>query len=394
MSVARYRAECLTPVLVGDGSALSPIDYMVWKDQVNVLDQRRIFKLLAKGSRLDGYLSQVKRAERLDFASWGGFAQNFAERRIPFEDPSCTEHWNRLRAEDCFIPTFARQLGGPFLPGSAIRGALRTTMVAAGLQKKGIATVETLAGSGGGTRRRLGEAVEQKVMGGAAGPAGLDPMKALAIGDSSQPGDGGKFRVYMVRTATLVEGKGQGGRLGLGWKHSMRGTVDASRVSEAGAIFAEMADPGLTFEGPWTERGFYESGDTVRSLGWKEGYSRERLFEAANQYAETALAHHRGFAELTGLARLSECLETVQGKVEAARAQGNACVLSVGWGGGMLGKTAWPQVGDATFRKILSEHPFYSRAIRSGMPFPKTRRVVFQGKEPAALPGWIWLELE
>ena len=45
----RYRLTCLTPLLVGDGRKLSPIDYMVWKDHVNVLDQWRIFRLLAKG---------------------------------------------------------------------------------------------------------------------------------------------------------------------------------------------------------------------------------------------------------------------------------------------------------------------------------------------------------
>jgi len=53
----KYRVTCLTPTLVGDGYKLSPIDYMVWRDQVNVLDQTRIFKLLAKGPRLDGYLT-------------------------------------------------------------------------------------------------------------------------------------------------------------------------------------------------------------------------------------------------------------------------------------------------------------------------------------------------
>jgi hypothetical protein len=79
----RYRLKCLTPLLVGDGRKLSPIDYMVWKDHVDVLDQWRIFRLLAKGPRLEGYLSQLKRADKLDFASWGGFAQNFAGRRIP-----------------------------------------------------------------------------------------------------------------------------------------------------------------------------------------------------------------------------------------------------------------------------------------------------------------------
>ena len=56
-ALMRYRLTCLTPLLVGDGRKLSPIDYMVWKDHVNVLDQWRIFRLLAKGPRLEGYLT-------------------------------------------------------------------------------------------------------------------------------------------------------------------------------------------------------------------------------------------------------------------------------------------------------------------------------------------------
>jgi len=84
----RYRVTVLTPTLVGDGRKLAPIDYMVWKDQVNVLDQTRIFRLLSKGPRLEGYLTQLRKAEKLDFASWGGFAQNFADRRIAFEHPA------------------------------------------------------------------------------------------------------------------------------------------------------------------------------------------------------------------------------------------------------------------------------------------------------------------
>lgn len=48
----KYSVTALTPLLVGDGKELAPIDYMVWKDQVNVLDQPRIFKLLARGPRL------------------------------------------------------------------------------------------------------------------------------------------------------------------------------------------------------------------------------------------------------------------------------------------------------------------------------------------------------
>src|SRR5450432_961735 len=125
----RYRLTCLTPLLVGDGRRLSPIDYMVWKDQVNVLDQWRIFRLLAKGPRLDGYLAQLKRSEKLDFASWGGFAQNFAGRRIPFESAAYSAYWNRASGDSLHIPTFSAGASGPYLTGASIKGALRTGMV-------------------------------------------------------------------------------------------------------------------------------------------------------------------------------------------------------------------------------------------------------------------------
>src|SRR4051812_47125226 len=133
-----YRLTCLTPLLVGDGNKLSAIDYMIWKDQVNVLDQRRIIKLLAKGPRLEGYLAQLKRADKLDFASWGGFAQNFAGRRIPFETAASTAYWEQARAENLFIPTFFLGPNGPYLPASALKGALRTGFGFSPLENGGV----------------------------------------------------------------------------------------------------------------------------------------------------------------------------------------------------------------------------------------------------------------
>ena len=124
-----YHVMCLTPTLVGDGQKLSPIDYMVWRDHVNVLDQRRIFKLLAKGPRLEGYLTQLKKADRLDFASWGGFAQNFAGRRIPFESPSAIPVWQRAQRRASLHPDLRSFAHGPYLPATSIKGALRTGLV-------------------------------------------------------------------------------------------------------------------------------------------------------------------------------------------------------------------------------------------------------------------------
>ncbi len=194
----RYRLTCLTPLLVGDGRKLSPIDYMVWKDHVNVLDQWRIFRLLAKGPRLEGYLSQLKKADKLDFASWGGFAQNFAGRRIPFECPAYSAYWNRAVGESLHIPTFAAGASGPYLPGTAIKGALRTGMVFANWRDGMLQDVRKRV-EGERFPRRPAESVEEQSL----GTAGTSKMRFVSAGDSGVAAIS-DFKVYLLRTSTLA----------------------------------------------------------------------------------------------------------------------------------------------------------------------------------------------
>jgi CRISPR-associated protein Csm5 len=369
-----YRVTCLTPTLVGDGSKLAPIDYMVWRDHVNVLDQSRIFKLLAKGPRLDGYLAQLKKAEKLDFASWGGFAQNFAGRRIPFEDPALVAVWERTAAAQLFIPTFAANASGPYLPATSIKGALRTAAVFDRWSKASLRELarrlEAEEAAGRKLPRNPAAKAEEAVLGG----AGKSLMRRVAAGDSANVPHAG-MKVYLLRTATLIaRGEGQ---YELGWK-SLRGAVDARRIDEATPAFAEMAAPGTTFEGAW------------REVAERD---RARLFQAANRFAAAQLARHREFAAWTGLAPLAATLEKLEAALRQAEGRANACVLSIGWGGGALSKLGVPDTADPSFRAIARRVAFFERALRTGLPFPKTRRIVFDRGKAAQIPGWVLLEV-
>src|SRR5262245_31360713 len=193
----RYRLTCLTPLLVGDGRKLSPIDYMVWKDHVNVLDQWRIFRLLAKGPRLEGYLSDLKKADKLDFAHWGGFAQNFAGRRIPFENAAYSAYWNRAMGESLHIPTFAAGASGAYLPGAAIKGALRTGMVFANWRDGMLQDVAARV-KGDRPPRRPAEPVEEQAL----GHGGSNRARFLGAGDSGIIAPS-QFKIYLLRTSTL-----------------------------------------------------------------------------------------------------------------------------------------------------------------------------------------------
>jgi CRISPR-associated protein Csm5 len=381
-AVATYRLTCLTPTLVGDGYKLSPIDYMVWRDQVNVLDQTRIFKLLARGPRLDGYLTQIKKATKLDFASWGGFAQNYAGRRIPFENAASSKYWDRAATEQLFIPTFASGPSGPYLPAAAIKGALRSGVVFSSIRDN---TLHGIAERLTGDRplRRPGIAVEDQLV----GAGGSDRMRIFSLADSA-PIDNSVFKIYLLRTATLTS-RGPGS-YALAWKQSPRGSV--LKPEESTPSFAEMANPGTVFEGTWNEKAFFDNQEIRRSLRWDRTLTRRALFAAANKYAAAQLALQRQYAAWTGIEALAHSVAELEEKLHQAETSG-ACLLSIGWGGGFSGKSVSPDTTGEDYRKILAAQSFYQRAIQSGLPFPKTRRVVFTGDKPAMLPGWVYLEV-
>lgn len=347
----KYRLTCLTPTLVGDGDALAPIDYMVWKDQVNILNQTKIFQLLARGPRLEEYLTQIKRAEKLDFDSWGGFAQSYAERRIPFEHPTAAKNWDSFRAEQLFIPTFASRERRAYLPASALRGVLRTAMLASRMNAGALQNLGDRPSARGLEKQFLGS------------PSN-DALRGLAISDSGPVN--GQTAIYQVKAAT-IEQRGPG-QMAPGWKPQQ-------------VNFAEMAAPGATFEGAWTE--------TV-SRGPRSA-SVKTILQSAKEFSRAVLGAHLLYAKACRLAKLEESLVALEARLAALGP--DACLVPLGWGTGYLAKTAWPHPEDAGLRKVLGELPYYARAIRSGLPFPKTRRVVMMAGQAATLPGWAEIEV-
>lgn len=376
----RYKVTTLTPVLAGDGRELSPIDYMVWKDQVNVLDQARIFRLLARGPRLDGYLAQLRKATKLDFASWGGFAQNFSQRRIPFEHPDSTAIWNTANSESLFIPTFAANYRGAYLPGSALKGALRTGLV---YSLWSPATIERAAASIDGDRlpRRIGEAAEAS--------AGAAQVKVVAAADS-EPIPVSSFKIYLTRVASLDTR--QSGSPQLAWKVAGRGSVPGPRISEATPLFAEMAVPGTSFEGEWNERTFLENEATTRALGWRSVPDAKSITDAANRYAGAQLDLQARYAEMTRLSGLQETVQHLRSELASVQNSPLTCLICLGWGSGFLSKAGFLGTGEESYRRILRAVPAVGKALREGVPFPKTRRVVFGGGKPSFLPGWVTVQ--
>ena len=379
-----YRLKCLTPTLVGDGRKLAPIDYMVWKDNVNVLDQWKIFRLLAKGPRLEIYLNQLKKADRLDFASWGGFAQNFAGRRIPFENAAYSQYWQRAMGDSLHIPTFTSGPSGPYLTGACLKGALRTGMVFSNW-REGMMSDAVERATGARPTRFPAHVVEDKAI----GNAGANRMRLVSAGDSDIV-DNSAFKIFLLRTSTLVA---RGQNLALGWKQAPRGAVNGNTPEDSTPWFAEMAVAGTVFHGDWNEKTFFLQPEVRRSIRWPDGFNRAKIFDAANIYAGGLLALQRQYASWTGMGLLDQSLAQLEQKLAEAREKGS-CLLNIGWGGGLTTKSAWLDSSNAEYRTILNQFSLYNRALASNLPFPKTRRIVFLNNKPATLPGWVELSVE
>ncbi|HLI84386.1 MAG TPA: hypothetical protein VKV17_10740, partial [Bryobacteraceae bacterium] len=103
-------------------------------------------------------------------------------------------------------------------------------------------------------------------------------------------------------------------------------------------------------------------------------------------------ALQRQYAAMAGLALLDKSLEELEQKLARAREEG-ACLLAIGWGGGLLTKSSWLDATNPDYRQILQQFSLYNRALSTNLPFPKTRRIVFLNNKPATLPGWVELRV-
>jgi hypothetical protein len=163
-------------------------------------------------------------------------------------------------------------------------------------------------------------------------------------------------------------------------------------MTESTALFAEMAVPGTTFTGDWREKKFLENPELTHALGWRSVPDPQMLFAGAHKYAAAQLNIHAAYAQTSGLSRVSQTVERLRAELTAVQESQTSCLLCLGWGGGFLSKAAVLNTERESYRNILKAVPAISRSIRDGLTFPKTRRVVFSGGQPATLPGWVRLE--
>ena len=278
-------------------------------------------------------------------------------------------HSNRAdaRLQSCIKDVYDR----PYIPGSSIKGALRTALGWYGWKEKNLKVDFRKLGR----RDKFAASAYEKDL------FGDDPrkdlLKALRVGDCYGPEKAGQG--LQIVNAQVLTKRSAGSPIEL--EAIKPDQCFTGSLSIDDSLFSAAANEllGLNDRKHWLD-------DLTRILN---DHSRARIRMLAEQ-----------FQEFSRCDTVTKFYQLLLGQGELS--QGNA-LIQLGWGTGWDGKTFWSRLQDDEddFEEIINRYRMH-RATRNsprrkpGDDFPRSRRLVMSRKtgEPVRPFGWVLFQLE
>lgn len=268
----------------------------------------------------------------------------------------------------------------PYLPGTSLKGALRTALAWAAWGKQGLRPERARLDR---RSRFAAQWYEQELFSMHGGKApNHDLLRALQVGDSMPVSP----EMLMLINARVLNRAG-----GLG------SPIELEAIKPE-TVFTLTAKVDTVLFSAWAQRG---------GLRLKHGDLLRDWPSVVQQHTMQRLEHEaEWFARIPGTERVADfCRRLVQTSLPDT-----ACLLQLGWGTGWEGKTFGSHLqADQDFMESIvcsSNQGGYGLARgrrQPGDPFPKSRRVLVQVQRapdgsmheiPIAPPGWVLLELQ
>jgi len=361
MTTYRLTLQTLSPVHIGAGVELRlGFDFVLNNGKTWRLDEDAI--LSEKGDQLrpnrtGNYPLPGQLLQAVDFKKAELF--RYVLRGTP-----------RSRRQDARLQEFIKDVHDrPYIPGSSLKGALRTALAWTGWRE---VRPKLNRGAIGNRRSWAARPLEQKLFG---PDPNHDLLRALQVSDLFGPDKAGEGLV--VVNAQVVTPGSLGSPIEL---EALRGNLSFSgalKIDET--LFTPLAEKKLGFG---SRRHWLDE-----LLPRVQAHSHARIAELLGWFepidgAQKIAAFYRQMYEL--------------------KLPPNRALLQLGWGSGWDGKTYWThlQQDGELFEKIMREFKL-QRATRrgprrrAGDPFPTSRRVATRGENTLLAPfGWVLLTLE
>jgi len=400
----------LTPIHIGSGESLKPLSYITDRNLLYVLDMDKFFAVLSEAQR-EIYLQWMdpilNRLAQLDERIAQARADRNQKRRLQSqrreEEKKLSVRWfieNRLGqnpisfakkclayqisyfitpGRDGFKTHIKDTQNQAYIPGSEIKGAIRTSLLYTMLQngqnykilKDSLTDFKSVLRSGKSPKKKIEKlkklanaqdenGLERKLLRGSKRDAKFDFLKFIRISDSSSI----ESQKLKIETTQML------------------------RTDRYTKTWVETIVPNtqLYFDFSTQEKAFL---DKLGLNGMKNWLSVPKLLEACHHRSKEILEEEeRHFSDERNILDLIRRLKKEN--------QPTSPLLRLGAGQGFLGTTI--------DLKVLKEDPqLYDEAIREGVSFqrrwrtqkgnfPKTRRVIVDSyNNPSAILGWIKL---
>ena len=348
-----YRIEILSPLHIGNGNKINPIEYLL-DEKFYRIDMDSLFK--DENFAVNKFIEKANKCFYL-----GDFYPNIAKQHIKYSLEISEELKKKKKIKE--IHEFIKSGGRVYIPGSSIKGAIRTALLyyaikndewLFNLSKNHVLQLSII----GGNKKKADDVIEEKFF----GRITHDFMKALIISDSNLKSPS-CLKLQLIKAFSINI---------------------ADKPYQKLDLLAECIKIGSEFKLDIKLEDFYFK--EARELGFssKKKYL-DNLPQICNEYSKELIDYELKFYRKYKMQDLVEFYE----KLDAEK----GFLLRISWGSG------WHSMSIA---RIFQEEPFFMElrkrfnlGKRRNYPyfvdiFPKSRKVVFDDKIYPL--GWIKLE--
>jgi CRISPR-associated protein Csm5 len=346
----------LSPLHVGSGrELLRDYDYVVHRGHTWRIDEDALLDAALGDEPFDETLLRRPAAELLqpsDFQPESALFRYFVR-----GTPRSREKGARLREQikDAFDQ--------PYLPGSSLKGALRTALFDWALaQNPRALDTHRLKGS----PRWAAQPIERAMLG---RDPNHDLLRALHVADSAPLVPG---KSLSIENAQVLTGGKQGSPIEV---EALRPeTRLRSSVKLDLSLFTPQAEQRLR-------------------LGDRRGWLEDLMVICRARVTPILAAEEDWFARYCPGAPIVGFYAQLHKLVSDMRDE--RCLLQVGWGGGWINKTVGSRLDNRQREDVIRRYRLARGRRQRGDPFPKSRRVVLDAQgRPVAPWGWLLMEMK
>ena len=368
--------ELLSPLHIGTGTdLLEGVDWIQRDAYVYVADQNAlleaVFDRAGEEGRSDAAIAQAIAGMTLhDLVKAGYLTKEDFAPGSKKKSPLFRYRMRGAPAMNQISEQIKDVYGQPYLPGSSLKGALRTVLAVGGAMVR-----KTDLSRRGRSRSWAAQPVERELFG---RNPNYDLLRALQVSDSGpvSPEHLKLERANIYPTAGRRTQYGRQRGLDLDVETLRRGTILQAPIKIEGYLFSDQAERELRFgkRKNWL----------LNLPRWGRTIAGQRIASEIEFFQQRA----DGRVVLGFYSRLAQ---TWEGLGE------NEFLLQVGWGAGWLSKTFGKllQADARAFERMVKDYRLtMERGRQVGDPFPQSRHLVRVGEHPAVPLGWMRARLE